>query len=95
MARIVLVVALAVTLHAAGWMQGRAAERAAWSTRTAALIAERDRAAARVAGLSEALAHAQAARAALALDLEDQADADDDAGRIALPARSLRRIRAR
>ena len=95
MSRVVLIVSLAITLHAAGWLQGRATERAAWTARSAALAAERDRAAARIVGLSQALARAEVAHAHVVQRLEDQADADDDSGRIALPARSLRRLGAR
>lgn len=95
MARMATLIALALTLLSAGWLQGRAEERALWQARVAALTAERSRAAARIAGLTEALAQERASRAALARSLEDQADADDDADRVALPARSLRRIDAR
>lgn len=95
MSRAGLALALAAALFATGWWQGRSAERAATEARSAALLAERDRAAARIAGLTEALARERAARAALALALEDAADADDDADRMSLPARSLQRIGAR
>ncbi|MGY6634065.1 MAG: hypothetical protein ACXIU8_10005 [Alkalilacustris sp.] len=95
MTRAILLVALAITLHSAGWLQGRHAERAAWNARAAALTAERERASARIAGLSEALSRAEAAHAAMTRQLEEQAHADDDAGRTALPARSLHRLGAR
>jgi len=95
MSRAALAVALAVALFATGWWQGAATARAAAEARAAALLAERDRAAARIAGLTEALARERAARAALSRHLEDAADADDDADRVSLPARSLRRLDAR
>lgn len=90
--RAALALVLAATLFAVGWVQGRTGERAAWTARMAIVQAERARAAARIAGLTEALQHAQEARAALAAQLEDEAHADDDAGRMALPARSLQRL---
>ena len=95
MTRIATLAGIGLALFGAGWLQGQSAEREAWTARAAALTAERDRAAARVAGLSQALDQARAERARLAAQLEDQADADDDADRPALPARSLRRLDAR
>lgn len=98
MTRLYLAGALAAALvasHGAAWWQGRAGERDRWEARVASLTAERDRHAARIMGLAEALTAAQADRAALAAELEGAADADDDAGRIALPARSMQRIGSR
>lgn len=95
MTRAALALALAAALLGGVWRAGVVHERGRWEVRVAELQAERDRHAARIMGLAEALEAAQAARAALATELEDAADADDDAGRVALPARSLRRIGAR
>lgn len=93
--RLAALAALALALFSAGVWQGRDAERAAWTARAAAVAAERDRLAARVSGLAEALAKEQATRRAMARKLEEDADADADAARIALPARSLQRLDAR
>lgn len=95
MSRTATICGLALTLFAAGWLQGRSGERAVWEARSAAVTAARDSAMERAETLAAALEAARRARAALATELEDAADADDDAGRIALPARSLQRIGAR
>ncbi len=95
MSKALMLCGLALTLFAAGWMQGRTGERNAWQARGAALLAERERAAFRAEALAAALEEERRRRAALALMLEEAADADDDADRTALPARSLQRIGAR
>lgn len=90
-----LAAALLAAAFWAGWQQGSASERRTWQARVTQLQSERARAAAQVAGLTEALQAAGAERAALARKLEDLADADDDADTVALPARSLRRLDSR
>jgi hypothetical protein len=95
MSRALTLATLMLAVFAAGWLQGRAGARAAWQERSAAVLAARDRAALRAEALATALESERRGRAALALRLEDAADADDDADRMALPARSLRRIDAR
>jgi hypothetical protein len=95
MTRALTLAGLMLAIFAAGWLQGRAGERAAGQARAAALLSERDRAALRAEALAALLETERRDRAALALRLEEAADADDDADRMALPARSLRRIDAR
>lgn len=87
--------ALAVALLAGTYQAGKLAERGRWEARIAATRMEQIRADARAEAATRALARSEAQRAELARQLEEQADADADAGRAALPARSLQRIGAR
>lgn len=82
-----------VWLH--GDSNGAGRERAAHEARTAALVAARAADARRVMVLAEKLAEVQAERDEAAKELENAARADPDAGRIALPAGSVRRIDSR
>jgi len=75
-------------VYGKGWSDRGAHETA----RQAAILAERRIDAARIIGLTEALARRTAERDNLAKELENAALVDDDAGRVALPARSLQRI---
>jgi cytochrome oxidase assembly protein ShyY1 len=77
------------------WQHGRATERAAWQARVAALTAERNIQAARIIGQAEQIARLQAERDEIARGLENEARQDPDAGRVAIPADSVRRINRR
>lgn len=83
---------LLTALTGAVWWHGRLHERGLWQAERATLVAARREAAARIVGLADQIAETEAAREALAGALQEAADADDDAGRMALPARSVRRI---
>ncbi|WP_114964290.1 hypothetical protein [Alkalilacustris brevis] len=92
MSRHLMIAALLLALLGAAYGRGWADRGAREQARSAALLAERDRAAARVIALAEALRHARSARAALAARLEAAAQEDETAGRMALPARAADRV---
>lgn len=74
---------------------GKQHERGLWEARVATLTAERDRHAARLAGLAEAYEAERERRAVAEATLERLADEDPDADRIALPERAVDRLRQR
>lgn len=84
-----------VVLFLGGFTFGKSHERGNWQERLAIANAERDVMVSRVTGLSEGLARVQQERDTLAATLEEIANEDVDAGRVALPARSVRRIGSR
>lgn len=90
-----LALSAGLALFALGWWQGTGAERDRWQARAAAMAADRDRLAARIAALTEALGREEARQAELARQLEELANADQESGRISLPARSLQRLERR
>lgn len=95
MQRLALSLALALALLAGAWWHGHQRATGIWRDRVAAVTRERDLAAAHIEGLAEALEIERRRRAQLADDLERLADADDDADRVSLPARSVRRLNLR
>lgn len=90
-------VALAVLAasHTAVFWQGWRQRGAVEAARAAQIMAERRVQAARIMGLAEALAAEQAARAALAAEMEEAARADPDADRPALGLGSVQRLSRR
>ncbi|MBC7156579.1 MAG: hypothetical protein H5U20_03580 [Rhodobacteraceae bacterium] len=84
--------ALLAALAGGVWWHGRLHERGLWQAERAALIADRREAAARIIGMADRLAATEAARDDLAATLQEAANADAEADRVALPARSVRRI---
>lgn len=95
MTRALIALGAAAALLGTVWQAGALHERTRWQMLVAELAAERRAISARAQGLADALASESAERAEFARQLEEAADADDDAGRVALPARSLQRIGAR
>jgi hypothetical protein len=87
--------ALLAASHSAAFWQGWRQRGAVEAARVAQITAERRVQAARIAGLAEALAAEQAARAALAAEMEEAARADPDADRPALGPDSVRRLSRR
>jgi anti-sigma factor RsiW len=90
-----LAVAVLALSHTAVFWQGWRQRGAVEAARVAEIIAERRVQAARIAGLAEALATEQAARVALAVQMEEAARADPDADRPALGPDSVRRLSRR
>lgn len=92
-----MLASMALMLLAIGviWTHGRMHERGIWQARVDALTAERDRAAARIDGLTEALTRARAQRDRDAADAEDAARADEGADRVALPPAAADRVLGR
>jgi hypothetical protein len=82
----------ALVLLGGAYWQGWSDRGTREAARQTALLAERRADAARIMGLTEALERARSERDQLARELEDAALADDSAGRLALPADSVRRI---
>ena len=95
MTREIVAVAIALAVVISAYGLGMSHERGRWQDRAAGLQARYDTATALSVERARRLTEAEAERAALASKLEEQADADDDAGRVALPARSVQRIDAR
>ena len=95
MTREIVAVGVALALLGGAYGLGASHERGRWQDRAAAQQARYDTATALSVERARRLTEAEAERAALARQLEEQGDADDDAGRVALPARSVRRIDAR
>jgi hypothetical protein len=91
----VLAVGFLAASHTAVFWQGWRQRGAVEAARVAEITAERRVQAARIAGLAEALAAEQAARAALAAQMEEAARADPDADRPALGPDSVRRLSRR
>ena len=85
----------AAALFAAGYGLGTSHTSDRWQARVDAVQAERDRNAARVEALAEVLEAARAEREALAAELEEAANADPDAGRLAIGADSVQRLNRR
>jgi len=77
------------------WQHGKATERAVWRERVAQVQAERNAQAARIIGQAEQIARLQAERDEITRGLEDEARADPDADRVAIPVDSVRRINGR
>lgn len=84
-----------VASHTAVWWQTRSAERARWEAATATERARQDAAHETARQATARLAIAAAERDRLAAELAALSEADEDAGRVALPARSMVRIDAR
>lgn len=78
-----------------GWHTGLTGERDRWQARTAALVVQRNIAAARAAGQAEIIARAAADRAALLAQLEEQDRASPTADQPALGTDAVRRLLAR
>lgn len=83
-----VLMALLGAAYGRGWQDRGARE----DVRAAGLIAERQRAAARVVGMAEALARTRGEREALALRLEAAAQADPGAARLVLSPLAADRV---
>ena len=88
-------VAALIASHGWAYWSGWSGAHDRWQARVDALTAARQMDAARIDGLSEALERAQAERDRRAVEAETEAEADDDAGRVALPPRAGDRVLGR
>jgi hypothetical protein len=92
MTRLAAAVAILAAAYLAGQWHGRAGEHAKWQARVAALEAQGREAQARAQGAADALERERARVAAVLAQLAEDADADPDAGRVALPERAMRAL---
>jgi hypothetical protein len=90
--RLAAALALLAVTHGGAWWHGRGWERDRWQARVAALEAQGREAQARAQGAADALERERARVAAVLARLGEDADADPDAARVALPERAMRAV---
>ena len=95
MTRETVAVAVALGLLVGSYGLGVSHERSRWQGRIETLQARYDTATALSVQRAREVTQAEAARAALARQLEEQGDADEDAGRVSLPAHAVGRLQQR
>lgn len=83
---------IAAAAFYAGWTQGAASIRTEWAASRAATQDRLDDLGARLDVAQTKLINMEGERDALAIELQDAAIADPDAGRVALPSRSVQRL---